>query len=131
LLVNDPIATMKITLAFVVALLACQLERAIAHAPEKPPSRELRLIECAPCRLIDPEHQHSSPYRASREMLTHVVAFENDNDDDDNDVTDPEFRLARVSDRGGADRLVSTPSRPSREPAPTFRRMLVSSSLRC
>lgn len=117
---------MKITLAFVVAFLACQLERAAPHAPEKQTSRELPHVESSPCRLIDPEHRHSSPCRSSRGMLSHGVAFEKDDD-----VTDPEFRLVCVSDRAGVDRLAWSPSRGRRESAPLYPRMLVSASLRC
>jgi hypothetical protein len=117
---------MKSMLIFLLAILACQVERASLRAPEEQAGRELRYLECSPCDLTDPDHRQSPPWRAACEMLAHGVALE-----DDDDVRDPELRLVRVSDRGGVDRAVHFPSNAHHGLDSGFGRMPVGVPLRC
>jgi hypothetical protein len=117
---------MKSTLVFLLALLACQLERASLRAPEEESARAPACLECAPCDLTDPDHRQSPPWRATCEMLAHGVASE-----DDDDVRDPELRLARVSDCVGVDRVVRVPSSVHHRLDSGFGRMPVGITLRC
>lgn len=117
---------MKTTLVFLLALLACQIERAALRAPEKQAASGLRYVDCSPCDLTDPDHRNAPPWGSACDMLAHAVALEKDDD-----VTDPAFRLVGLTDRGGFDRLVWSPSGVRREPASGLRRMLVCTTLRC
>jgi hypothetical protein len=125
-LADDRIGTMKVALAVIVILLACQLERATPVARAKQAPSPIRRLEYSPCRITDLEDRQSAPCRSSRDQPAHGIACENDDD-----VTGPIFRLMLAQRHGNVDGLSCARPLPGRESAPASRHMHLGATLRC
>jgi hypothetical protein len=117
---------MKSTLAFLLILLAFQLEWTHPRAFEASAVNAVRFIACSPGELTDSDHRHTPPGRASRDTSGNDGVLENDDD-----LTDPHFHLVNIFDRTRVDRHVRCSWSVRRQPFAALPPATVGATLRC
>ena len=121
-------AAMKSTLAFLLILLAIQLEWTHPRAFQGDASGGIRYIECSPCEFTDPDHPQA-PSRPSRhETPVNDDALET-NDDDVLAAID--FRLVDVCEWTRVDPWSRFGSQSRRRPSSGHPPATVGATLRC
>lgn len=123
------ISSMKSTLAFILILLAFQLEWTHPRAFQANAADGIRYIECTPCAFTDPNHPHAPPGRCPHDTpVNDGVLEKNDNDDD---LTCSHLNLVDVSEWARIDLWSRCGSRIRRQPSAGLRPATVGATLRC
>lgn len=118
---------MKSTLAFLLILLAFQLEWTDPRTLHENTAYEFQYLVCSPCGLSDPDHRQTPPWRSTGEVPGDAGVLETDDDD----LTDPHFRLVEIAGWARVDRRGRCCSSVRRPPFADFRPATVGAALRC